>query len=190
MKKSRIDPPIFSDVPMSAAGPGSSSSVGTRPARVADRAVMRQDGAGPPPGRPSRVLLAVPESDAHVVANTLLEYFLKQRGCPVLNLGACTPAADIAAAARDFAPDAILISSHNGHAFDDLRALPEAMAAAGAGHVPVYLGGNLSVGADKQLTDTTRFRALGIRVVTSFEAIDEILRLPPAAEGNGDATAR
>lgn len=137
----------------------------------------------------ARVVLAVPESDAHVVANRLLEYFLKQRGHTVLNLGACTPAAEIAAAARDFAADAIIISSQNGHALDDLGSLPAEMVAVGVAGVPVYLGGNLNVGAEKRLDDVAaRFRPLGIRIAGSFDDVDELLRLPAARIDDADST--
>lgn len=129
-----------------------------------------------PPGRPRRVLLAVPESDSHVVVNKLLEWHLIRHGCEVRNLGVCTPAQEIAAAAREFQPDAIVLSAQNGHALEDLTSLPAVMEAAGVAGVPVYLGGNLSVGADKQLDDPTqRFRALGIQVVQSFDHMDRLL---------------
>lgn len=130
----------------------------------------------PPPGRPRRVLLAVPETDCHIVVNKLLEWHLLQHGCAVRNLGVCTPTQEIAAAAREFAPDAIVLSTQNGHALADLASLPAAMEAAGVAGVPVYLGGHLSVGADKHLEDhTQRFRALGIQVVESFDQMDRLL---------------
>lgn len=143
-------------------------------ARLTEVALRRPT---PLSGRPRRVLLAVTESDCHVVVNKLLEWhFIRRHGCEVRNLGGCTPAQEIAEAAREFEPDAIVLSSQNGHAFADLASLPAAMEAAGVTGVPVYLGGNLSVGADKQLDDPTqRFRALGIQVVQSFDHMDRLL---------------
>ena len=128
------------------------------------------------PVQPRRVLLAVPESDSHVVVNKLLEFHFRQHGYDVYNLGVCTPVRDIAAAARDFLPEAIVLSAQNGHAYDDLTALPAALRAVGITEIPVYLGGNLTVGAEKQIEDITQcFRALGIQVVESFIHMDQLL---------------
>lgn len=130
----------------------------------------------PSPSRPRRLLLAVPESDCHVVVNKLLEWHLVRHGYTVHNLGVCTPVQEIAEAARALQPDAIVLSTQNGHALADLTPLPAAMDAAGVAGIPVYLGGNLSVGADKHLDDPTRrFRALGIQVVESFDHMDRLL---------------
>lgn len=131
-----------------------------------------------PLARRRRVLLAVPESDCHVVGNKLLELFLTQQGYEVHNLGACTPAQEIAAAAREFQPDAIVISSQNGHAFEDLTPLPEALQAMRVTGVPIYLGGNLSVGADKRLGDLAQqFLTLGVQVMASIAQIEQRLSL-------------
>lgn len=132
-----------------------------------------------PLARRGRILLAVPESDCHVVGNKLLEFFLIQNGYEVHNLGACTPAQEIAAAARELQPDAIVISSHNGHAFEDLMPLSEAMHAMGVPGVPVYLGGKLLVGADKRFDGLPRqFSAIGVQVVASIEELEQRLSLP------------
>lgn len=130
----------------------------------------------PAPARRRRVLLAVPASDCHVVINTLLAWHLQRHGVSVRNLGVCTPTAEIAAAAREFQPDAIVLSSQNGHALADLADLPQALQAAGVTGVPVYLGGNLSVGAEKSLeAPAQRFRALGMQVVESLAAMERLL---------------
>ncbi|WP_232376406.1 cobalamin-dependent protein [Amycolatopsis aidingensis] len=91
------------------------------------------------------VILGVAESDAHAVANRLIEMYLRAQGYLVVNLGVCTPLTDFAdALAAHPEAVAVLIGSLNGHAYDDLRDLP-ALRAAGWLDRPVVVGGNLSV---------------------------------------------
>jgi methylaspartate mutase sigma subunit len=127
-----------------------------------------------------------------VVGNKLLEWFLTDRGYLVCNLGVCTPAQEIAEMARDWHPDAILISSQNGHAFEDLAPLQGMLHTLGVPEVPIYLGGNLSVGADKQLADVTQhFLTIGLRVVDTMETVLRLLPAPeqhPEQKGDEDAT--
>ena len=142
------------------------------------------------PSRPRRLLLAVTESDSHAVGNKLLERHLTQQGYEVLNLGVCTPVEEIAAAARDFCPEAIILSSQNGHAFDDLARLPEALHSVDVPAVPIYLGGNLSVGTTKDLDSLKhQFLTLGVQVVEALEHLELRLLAPaPCMEENTDAT--
>lgn len=122
------------------------------------------------PGR-GRVLLAVPESDCHVVACKLLQLYLEHSGYEVLNLGVTTPSAEIAAAAEQYAPIAILLSSQNGHALIDLQTLGGELKRRGI-TAPVYLGGNLTVGCqDSPEAVRRKFKEIGIEVVASFEEV-------------------
>ncbi|MFJ2773187.1 cobalamin-dependent protein [Streptomyces sp. NPDC087300] len=122
--------------------------------------------AAAPPAR--TVILGVAESDAHAVANRLIEMQLRRHGIDVVNLGVCTPLrefADAYAAHPD--AEAVIIGSLNGHVHEDLRGLPELRA---AGHIgcPVVVGGNLSVGSHKsEDDDERRLRAIGVDHVLS-----------------------
>lgn len=133
------------------------------------------DGAGEPGGR--TVILCVAASDAHVVANRLLAYFLTHCGFSVINLGACTPLHEVAEALQEH-PDAeaVIIGSLNGHAYQDLSPLPT-MRASGWITCPVVLGGNLSVGASKQNRAVERLRALGINCI-----LNDFAELPAALD--------
>jgi methylaspartate mutase S subunit len=123
----------------------------------------------------NRVLLAVPESDCHVVACKLLQLYLEHLGYEVHNLGVTTPSAEIAAAAKKYQPLAIFLSSQNGHALADLRTLRGELRARGV-TVPVYLGGNLTVGCQEPPEIIRRkFEEIGIEVLASFE--DALLKL-------------
>lgn len=108
------------------------------------------------------VILGVAASDAHAVANQLIAESLRLAGFTVVNLGVCTPLDDFAASFEDY-PDAlaVAIGSTNGHAFDDLRALPE-LRRLGRLACPIVLGGNLSVGHHKTDSDWERLLHLGV----------------------------
>ena len=120
------------------------------------------------PGR-GTVILCVAASDAHAVANRLIELHLRLAGFDVRNLGTCTTVAELCAAA-DATPEAIavLIGSVNGHVAEDLRELPSARRARRI-RCPVVLGGNLGTWA-------ARPRALGADlVVADVEALPVLL---------------
>lgn len=116
---------------------------------------------------PWRVILGVAASDAHVVANRLIERDLRQKGYDVVNLGACTSVEEFAAC-HAANPDAlaVAIGSLNGHALTDLATLPRHRAR-GLLRCPVIVGGNLSVGMTKQPSDIAALMALGVDHVLS-----------------------
>ncbi|MFF3906411.1 cobalamin-dependent protein [Streptomyces sp. NPDC001848] len=126
------------------------------------------------------VILGVAASDSHVVANQLIARFLSDLGFHVVNLGACTSVEEFADACAEH-PDAeaVLIGSLNGHAWEDLRELPEAKRS-GRITCPVVLGGNLSVGSRKDPSAHARLYACGVdRIVadpTSLPAVLDELR--------------
>jgi methylaspartate mutase sigma subunit len=116
-------------------------------------------------GARGTVILGVAASDTHVVANHLIAHMLRENGYEVVNLGACTPLQDFMDAHKQN-PDAlaIVIGSLNGHAKDDLRGLLELRQQYGI-RCPVILGGNLSVGSQKELGLEDSFKTLGVDIV-------------------------
>lgn len=132
---------------------------------------------------PRRVILGVAASDSHAVANHLITYALAARGFDPLNLGACTSVAEFAAACASN-PDAValLIGSLNGHIHEDLRDLPAAKAA-GLITCPVIVGGNLSVGHEKQGSALARLAELGVDYV-----LDSVSELFPLLEQLGQCS--
>lgn len=119
------------------------------------------------------VVLGVAASDAHAVANHLIAYSLRAAGYDVVNLGTCTPVSEFAAAARQ-RPEtlAVIIGSLNGHVHEDLRDLREAEI-----ECPVIVGGNLSVGSQKDSSALDRLYALGVDHILSQPD-----QLPPLLE--------
>lgn len=111
---------------------------------------------------PRVVILGVAASDAHAVANQLIAIMLRQQGFVVINLGVCTPLEEFADAYRAHPQaEAILIGSLNGHAYEDLKRLPQ-LRSAGQLACPIIVGGNLSVGSHKSPESANRLRALGV----------------------------
>jgi methylaspartate mutase sigma subunit len=111
---------------------------------------------------PRVVILGVAASDAHAVANQLIAMMLRQKGFVVVNLGVCTPLEEFADAHRAYPhAEAVLIGSLNGHAYEDLKALPQ-LRSAGQLACPIIVGGNLSVGSHKSPETANRLRALGV----------------------------
>jgi methylaspartate mutase sigma subunit len=110
----------------------------------------------------AKIILGVAASDAHAVANHLIAHLLRARDYEVVNLGTCTPIAEFIEAHRAH-PDAlaVLVGSLNGHARDDLAELPAARAA-GELSLPVIVGGNLSVGSEKDGQEAQRLLDLGV----------------------------
>ena len=124
-----------------------------------------------------KVVLAGPESDCHVVGLKLLEFFLTELGWDVVNIGVCSSSTEIAAAARYHDPLAVLISSQNGHGLKDLASLRDLLDKHGLVGLRVFVGGNLSVGSEK---DPKRVREAflerGLEVIESFEQAEELVR--------------
>lgn len=133
-----------------------------------------------PQQRAATVVIAVPESDCHVVALTLLDWYLTRAGYCVINLGVTTTNQEIAQAVRTHTPVAVLISAQNGHAEFDLQNL-HSLLRAQATELPILIGGRMSIcGDDNTAALSVRFAKLGITVVDSFEsALRMLMMLAP-----------
>jgi methylaspartate mutase sigma subunit len=125
---------------------------------------------------PRVVILGVAASDAHAVANQLIAMMLRQKGFVVINLGVCTPLEEFAEAYRAHPQaEAVLIGSLNGHAYEDLKALPQ-LRSAGQLACPIIVGGNLSVGSHKSQDTADRLRALGVdHILDSADELQPLL---------------
>lgn len=129
------------------------------------------------------VVLGVAESDAHAVANKLIELHLRELGMTVVNLGVCTPLADFADAV-DAHPGAVaaVVGSVNGHAVADLRELP-ALRRRGRLACPVVVGGNLAIDPAHHAEARRRLLALGVdHVLGDMAELVPLLLALPAGE--------
>lgn len=128
------------------------------------------------------VIIGVARSDAHAVANHLIAMRLRAAGFHVINLGVCTPLEDFAeAAAANPDAEAVVVGSLNGHAYGDLSDLP-VLRAAGRLLCPVIVGGNLSVGSNKDGDERLRLMRLGVdHILDDADQIPLLLDLLHAA---------
>jgi methylaspartate mutase sigma subunit len=120
------------------------------------------------------VIIAVTESDVHVVGNRLLEMALLKEGFRVINLGVCTSTQDLVEAYRSNDNIiAIAIGSINGHAGQDLS---------GFGQLrrdyqiscKIFFGGYMEVGRRARMEDFSEDR---LEVFGIDEILDDIPQL-------------
>ncbi|MEU6440345.1 cobalamin-dependent protein [Streptomyces sp. NPDC047046] len=96
-----------------------------------------------------RVLLSTVSSDAHTWNLVFLQLLLEEHGHEVINLGPCVPDALVLEAVRRHRPDALVVSSVNGHGFlDGVRLARTLRADPVARNVPAMIGGKLGVLGD------------------------------------------
>lgn len=116
---------------------------------------------GPAPSGP-RVLLTTVASDAHTWNLVYLWLLLQENGYDVTTVGACPPVRTVVAAAQDVRPDAIVVSTVNGHGCLDGTELIRALRAAPLSQdVPIALGGKLGIAGDLQHQQTARLYGVG-----------------------------
>ncbi len=97
-------------------------------------------------GNPLAVVVSGLSSDAHTWNLVYIQLVLEELGHTVTNVGACVPEAELAARCQTIQPDLIVLSSVNGHGFQDglraitaLRECPELMT------TPAVIGGKLDI---------------------------------------------
>ncbi|MYY03967.1 methylmalonyl-CoA mutase [Streptomyces sp. SID4913] len=133
------------------------------------------------------MLLSTVSSDSHTWNLVFLQLLLQESGNEVINLGSCVPDDVILDAIRVERPDAVVISSVNGHGFLDgrrvikkLRNTPE-----GAG-LPVMIGGKLGILGEGNDQYSDELVAAGFDAVfsdsASPEALTDYLRELPGAQ--------
>jgi methylaspartate mutase sigma subunit len=93
-----------------------------------------------------RVLLSTVSSDSHTWNLVFLQLFLQESGHEVINMGPCVPDELLLHTARREQPDAIVISTVNGHGqADGARVARILRGSAGTSHIPLMIGGKLGI---------------------------------------------
>ncbi|MEU5313652.1 cobalamin-dependent protein [Streptomyces sp. NPDC021562] len=95
-----------------------------------------------------RILLSTTSSDSHTWNLVFLQLLLEELDYEVVNLGPCVPDQVLINAVRTYAPDAVVISSVNGHGHLDGIRLISALRAdenPTVAGVPVMIGGKLGI---------------------------------------------
>ncbi|QIQ01332.1 cobalamin B12-binding domain-containing protein [Streptomyces liangshanensis] len=90
-------------------------------------------------------------SDAHTWNLIYIQLLLEDLGHTVVNLGSCVPEDEIVESCCKFQPDLLVVSSVNGHGFNDARPLIGALRSRWelAG-LPAVIGGKLGVSGGRQ----------------------------------------
>ncbi|WP_282698244.1 cobalamin-dependent protein [Streptomyces sp. CC208A] len=113
-----------------------------------------------------KILLSGTASDSHTWNLVYLRLFLEELGYEVVGLGPCAGAELLADACRRHAPDAVVLSSVNGHGYrDGLAAVRHLRADPHLAGLPVVLGGKLGVAGGGQDEDTARLLDAGCDAV-------------------------
>jgi methylaspartate mutase sigma subunit len=117
---------------------------------------MHLDPRQPSMPRARTVLVSSVASDAHTWNLVYLQLVLEELGCRVINLGACVPDRLLLAECRNQQPDLLVLSSVNGHGYQDgLRVIEKLHAA--LPQLPVVIGGKLGIaGRDPDRADALR----------------------------------
>ncbi|MYW09694.1 methylaspartate mutase [Streptomyces sp. SID2563] len=120
-----------------------------------------------------KILLSGTASDSHTWNLVYLGLFLEERGHDVVALGPCASPRLLTAACRRHAPDAVVLSSVNGHGYRDaLTAVRALRAEPGLGALPVAVGGKLGTAGHSRKDEAARLRAAGCGAVLGDGAAD------------------
>lgn len=92
------------------------------------------------------VVVTSTASDSHTWNLVYLQLLLEERGCAVRNLGACVPDELMVAECVLERPRLVVISSVNGHGFNDgLRVVPKLRARPELAGASIVIGGKLGI---------------------------------------------
>jgi methylaspartate mutase sigma subunit len=101
-------------------------------------------------------------SDAHTWNLVFLQLLLEESGLAVVNLGPCVPPELLVATCRDLRPLLVVLSSVNGHGYQDgLRAIRALRTEPELADTPVVIGGKLGVSADGRTEHAEHLLAVG-----------------------------
>ncbi|MEC3978304.1 cobalamin B12-binding domain-containing protein [Amycolatopsis sp. H20-H5] len=116
-------------------------------------------------------------SDAHTWNLVYLHLLLEELGFTVENLGACTPDDLVVAECVRLNPDLVVISSVNGHGYQDgLRLAPLLRAEPELARTPLVIGGKLGIDDARGLGWETRLLTAGFDRVFGDGGIGEFCR--------------
>jgi methylaspartate mutase sigma subunit len=134
-------------MPTFAADSAAATAVAPAPAVAATLRGLRSghDSATPSGTRAvKRVVVSGIPSDSHTWSLVFLQLLLEEHCCAVTNLGPCTPIELVVQTCLDQRPDALIVSTVNGHGHIEGRELVEAVRRhAGLARMTAVIGGKL-----------------------------------------------
>lgn len=124
------------------------------------------------------ILLTTVPSDAHNWNLIFMQLLLEEQDCTVVNLGPCVPGELLASACLEHAPDAVVVSTINGHGFIEGKALlAAARQVPGLADTPFFIGGKLSTDATLSHLYAVELEQAGYRkAFGSGDALPDFLR--------------
>lgn len=128
------------------------------------------------------VVVATIASDSHTWNLIFLELLLQEWGHRVTNLGPCVPDDILLAECRRRTPDLIVISSVNGHGFDEgKRVVRKLRECAEFASTPIVIGGRLGTGQEQEARCTADLLDAGFGAVFNNDAdLDSFRRVVDA----------
>jgi methylmalonyl-CoA mutase cobalamin-binding subunit len=106
--------------------------------------IARRDGRPAGPRAVKRVVVSGIPSDSHTWSLVFLQLLLEEHCCAVTNLGPCTPIELVVQTCLDQRPDALIVSTVNGHGHIEGRELVEAVRRhAALARMTAVIGGKL-----------------------------------------------
>jgi methylaspartate mutase sigma subunit len=119
-----------------------------------------------PAERSGVVLVSSMASDAHTWNLVFLQLVIEELGHRVVNLGPCVPDDVLVDACETLAPRMVVLSSVNGHGYQEgLRVIGKLRAAQAGARTPMVIGGKLDVSGS---TDARHIEAL---MAAGFDAV-------------------
>jgi methylaspartate mutase sigma subunit len=145
--------------------------------------------------RSRTVLLSTVSSDAHTWNLVFLQLLLEEHGHHVVNLGPCVPDEHLLTIARAVRPDAIVISSVNGHGhLDGARLIRALRDDADLAAVPAIIGGKLGINGENDDRHVHALLDAGFDAVVTegspASTLTEFLAAPPPRAVDAGIPAR
>lgn len=140
-----------------------------------------------------RILLSTVSSDAHTWNLVFLQLLLEELGNEVTNLGPCVPDRLLLEAADEVRPDAVVISTVNGHGrLDGARVIRKLRGDPVLRNLPVIIGGKLGTMGETGHGPAQSLIDAGFDAVFSDSAdarlIGRLLHALPASRPTGTPT--
>jgi methylaspartate mutase sigma subunit len=121
------------------------------------------------------IILTGTPSDSHMWNLIFMELFLQESGCRVLNLGPCVPLEQVYTALEQSSFDLVVVSSVNGHLFQDAINMIAPFSHTSFSHLPPFVvGGKIGISEKSAMFQKKKLMKLGYDDV--FIEADSLVR--------------
>lgn len=121
-----------------------------------------------------RSIISSTVSDSHTWNLIFIQLILEEMGHEVINIGACVTESLLVESCLEHRPDLVVISSVNGHGFNDAMSLIKHFRfVPGLERVPLVVGGKLGVEGVRDVGFTRRLVTAGFDAVFAEDELDK-----------------